>query len=1024
MSRQTAQENGRNGFRVSRAPGRPKLPHSQPARSPLVTDVADGSRWVGITDLSSDHQRAEFIDQHPEVMQPAVVSNLAALVPQLAKSDRSKALAVAETAVMIADRLGDLESIAQSLRAKANAHYALGQNKSAMKHHAKALRFFRYLGHDEQVARTLSSSIQPLILQSSYRQAFAAAREARKIFTKQGNPWRVARLDLNLGNIFDRQDRMAQALRCYERAYQYLSTHAEQDPEGAAVALHNMAVLYVRRNDFRAAQTTYEKARGFAVAHDMPVLVGQADYNIAWLHYLRGDYSLAISMLCAARETCRATGDEYHVALCHLDLSEIYLELNLIAEAAEAAEQASASFGELGIRYEKAKSIANLAIATSQENPAGALELFLQARGIFTQEKNKVLPAIIDLYRATVLFDERRDAEARRLGAVALQALQRFKLTNKTIVCRLLLARLELRRQSVRPSNGSQNNGRRELSRQSNYRAAQLQCDRALKTLASSELPVLSCQAYALKGQIQAAAGRDRHAYEAYERARSYLDSLRNRIHAEELKIFFMQDRVEIYEGLVALCMRSASGKSESAEMFRYIEQAKSRTLFDFLSTPQSPSSLGPQDQTDHARRIRELREELNWFFHMTEMAQLKQASRQELTALRAEARRRERELLKLSREHVAISADNRQPAAQLSSTLTVDQVRQSLPADAVLLDYFQVQGQMVVLLLTADRLEMVPLGELSRISTVIDLLQLQLSKFRLGSDYVKSFASILLSATQSHLQELYKLLIEPVLNLTLNPAGKAGAGRHLIIAPHDILHQLPFQALFDGSRYLVDEFTVSYTPSASIYALCQSRSSSHGSESRVRESPGSKSLILGIPDPTVPFVQEEVDAIAACLPNPDVFVGESATAERLRQQGPRSRFIHIATHGHFRRDNPMFSGIKLGDSYLSLYDLYQLKLPAELVALSGCSTGLHVVAAGDELLGLARGLLHAGAETSMLTLWDVQDQSSAQLMKFFYTNLAGGSGKALALQQAMQQLKSDLPHPYYWAPFILVGKA
>ena len=118
-----------------------------------------------------------------------------------------------------------------------------------------------------------------------------------------------------------------------------------------------------------------------------------------------------------------------------------------------------------------------------------------------------------------------------------------------------------------------------------------------------------------------------------------------------------------------------------------------------------------------------------------------------------------------------------------------------------------------------------------------------------------------------------------------------------------------------------------------------------------------------------------------------------------------------------------MFSGIKLGDSYLSLYDLYQLKLPAELVALSGCSTGLHVVAAGDELLGLARGLLHAGAETSMLTLWDVQDQSSAQLMKFFYTNLARGGGKALALQQAMQQLKSELPHPYYWAPFILVGK-
>ena len=100
------------------------------------------------------------------------------------------------------------------------------------------------------------------------------------------------------------------------------------------------------------------------------------------------------------------------------------------------------------------------------------------------------------------------------------------------------------------------------------------------------------------------------------------------------------------------------------------------------------------------------------------------------------------------------------------------------------------------------------------------------------------------------------------------------------------------------------------------------------------------------------------------------------------------------------------------------------MKLPAELVALSGCSTGLNIVAAGDELLGLVRGLIHAGAETSMLTLWDVNDESSTELMNLFYRNLAGGHGKPVALQQAMCQVRSERPHPYYWAPFILVGKA
>jgi CHAT domain-containing protein len=226
-------------------------------------------------------------------------------------------------------------------------------------------------------------------------------------------------------------------------------------------------------------------------------------------------------------------------------------------------------------------------------------------------------------------------------------------------------------------------------------------------------------------------------------------------------------------------------------------------------------------------------------------------------------------------------------------------------------------------------------------------------------------------------------------------------------------LHRLPFQALFDGQQYLIDEFTISYAPSASVYAFCQARSTPRNR----------KSLVLGIPDQAAPLVQEEVTFIATCLPNAELLLGADATAERLREIGKQSQFIHIATHGYFRKDSPMFSGIRLGGSYLSLYDLYQLNLPAELIALSGCSTGLNVVAAGDELLGLARGLIHAGAETSLLTLWDVQDRSAAQLMTSFYSQLVSGRTKADALQHAMQRLRSEYPNPYYWAPFVLVGK-
>ena len=100
---------------------------------------------------------------------------------------------------------------------------------------------------------------------------------------------------------------------------------------------------------------------------------------------------------------------------------------------------------------------------------------------------------------------------------------------------------------------------------------------------------------------------------------------------------------------------------------------------------------------------------------------------------------------------------------------------------------------------------------------------------------------------------------------------------------------------------------------------------------------------MLGIPDPAAPQIEAEVRAVADVLAESEVFLGKAATAEVLREKGAQSRFVHIATHGWFRQDNPMFSSISLGDSQLNLFDLYQLALPCELVTLSGCGTGLDI---------------------------------------------------------------------------------
>jgi len=94
-----------------------------------------------------------------------------------------------------------------------------------------------------------------------------------------------------------------------------------------------------------------------------------------------------------------------------------------------------------------------------------------------------------------------------------------------------------------------------------------------------------------------------------------------------------------------------------------------------------------------------------------------------------------------------------------------------------------------------------------------------------------------------------------------------------------------------------------------------------------------------------------------------------------------------------------------------------------KLVTLSGCATGMNFVAEGDELLGLQRGLFCAGASSLLLSLWDVHDRSTADLMQEFYKGYIDSDDMAGSLRSAMHKLREQNPHPYFWAPFVLVGK-
>ncbi|NLG70480.1 MAG: CHAT domain-containing protein [Chloroflexi bacterium] len=281
-------------------------------------------------------------------------------------------------------------------------------------------------------------------------------------------------------------------------------------------------------------------------------------------------------------------------------------------------------------------------------------------------------------------------------------------------------------------------------------------------------------------------------------------------------------------------------------------------------------------------------------------------------------------------------------------------------------------------------------------------------------------------------LRSLYQTLIAPV-EAHLPPEGST-----LVIEPHGPLWLLPFAALQDADgRWLGDRFPLVYAPSADTLEEIRG-------EARYGAPGELAALILGNPElPAVtgfdgleveleplPGAEQEARQIAALFPEErrTLLLGAQASREALLANAHRAGILHLATHGMASAADPLSSFVVLaeadgGSGLLTARDAASLDLPAELVTLSACQTGLGRIS-GEGMLGLSRSFLAAGARSVLVSQWNVSDEATAALMVAFYQAYLNGVDKARALQGAAQALHSTpgWEHPRFWAPFVLVG--
>lgn len=244
-----------------------------------------------------------------------------------------------------------------------------------------------------------------------------------------------------------------------------------------------------------------------------------------------------------------------------------------------------------------------------------------------------------------------------------------------------------------------------------------------------------------------------------------------------------------------------------------------------------------------------------------------------------------------------------------------------------------------------------------------------------------------------------------------------------LIVIPHGVLHYVPFAALHDraNNRYLVDDFTLTYAPSASALRFL-----------RAKESPvDGGTLVLGDPAtslPRLPGAAQEATSVARIL-GTTAHLGADAREELLFDLHGKTDLVHLAAHGLYDPASPLFSRIVLAaggrrDGNLTVQDiLSSVDLTGvNLVVLSACQSAVGARSGGDEVVGLTRALLYAGTPGVISTLWDIDDAASAGLMEEFYRRLVAGVPAAEALRQAQLTVKQRYPDPRYWAAFTLSG--
>jgi CHAT domain-containing protein/tetratricopeptide (TPR) repeat protein len=917
----------------------------------------------------------ELGDQHGQALAFFNLGNITSM------TDEDAAAGYYEKAVALAEPMGLVSIVFSSLSSLGSLYGRSGNLDRAIPTLEKALTYagrFRQRGETSLIIEPGGQSDPELALlqnlvtgclqqedtPKALRYCTRGLQRARDLRDRYG----VALFTGLLGSVHLEAEELGPALRHTEDAVDFFQQAADHQGDLAAF-LGQLGRIYHLRGETQWALSYYERALSVAGAVGDPEITRRLKGDLGVLYYDLSQFSQALRYCNEALGLARQSGARASEAKHLANLGLVHKEMRDLPTALETLQAALRIQEEIDDRRGQAIQLGNIGqVEIARGNPHAAIDYFRRALEINVQ-----------------------------LGIARGQAIESGNLGMAYLMLGDYPQAMDYLERGVAGSRAL-GDKYREAIQLAHLGQVHLSLGRSDKALEAWNMaielaeavgdPALICPIRFWRGKLLEGYGMVDLACENLQQSIENWELLRLQVPGEGLKLLYVDSKLsEIYESLISLLVEKGG---PAHDLYDWVRRAKSQVFADQVhQLDLEPPETVPHPLRDAVRQLRKQAGHLEGVFVRTPSVSTRIQVSVDLAATRRELERIMDEIGRFAPEYAAW----RQTRA-----IGLDQIRSVLDGqgvDVTLVEFFALRDRILLFVTrTGD-------PDLHLLQAPVPAERLALYS-RTCRREIGEYPSLDLEETW---QGLGNSLVQPLLPYL-------DGCELLCLVPHKELHYLPLHALRLDGRRLIESIPAVYLPTSRLLEAWQGpiRPRGHGC------------LALGYKRSAEEALFEEEAQRVAQLLGGRAYTAGRATSSVIRDGLEDVAYLHISSHGYFDEQDPLASGLELADGRFTVRDVVGLAIDPSLVVLSACDTGQNRLTAGDDLVGFTRSFILAGASSIVVSLWPVHSESTWHFMERLYGHLREGESKAVALQKAQLEVMERYAHPYFWAPFILIG--